>query len=91
MSKGPAEKIQSAEHARTVMTIVDSVMRIQSRGHSLARLRPMNLDRVPRCAELSLLDRVENAVMDGKIKKWLELADRMLTGNGTTATGLVRS
>lgn len=91
MSKDPAEKIQSAEHARTVMAIVDSAMRVQSRGPRLISLRPVNLNRVPPCAELSLIDRVENAVVDGKIKKWLELADRMLTGHGTTATGLMRS
>lgn len=90
MSKEPEEKIHSGEQIRTLMAIVDSVMRIHSRCEGVVSLRPVDLNEVIPSMELSLLDRLENAAADGMIEKWLKLADRMLTGNGDAAPGLAR-
>lgn len=91
MSKEPAEKNHSAEHTRTVMAIVDAVMRIHSQCHGMVSLRPVDLNEVIPCMESSPFDRVENAAVNGKIKKWIELADRMLTGNGNATSGMART
>jgi hypothetical protein len=60
------------------MTTANTVLMIYTQDHAFSTLRPVDLDKLIARAKPQLLDREENGEATETIKKWLNLADRLL-------------